>query len=706
MKPAMLPPLRQDLGLHPGPTADDGTPTWTLHDPAAHRFYELSWPAFELLSRWPLGSADAVLQAVERETTLRLGPEDLQALLQFLASHHLLLAHSVEHSARLAHAAAAGRSSHTMWLLKHYLFFRVPLLRPEPLLAWLARHTGWLYRPAFWWAVGGAALLGLFLASRRWDEFTHTFAAYGSWSGLLAIGVALSVAKVLHEFGHAVTAYRYGCRVPTMGVAFLVLWPVLYTDTNEAWKLTRRGQRLRIAAAGMLAELALAAVATLAWSFLPDGPLRSGVFLLATSSWLVTLGVNASPFMRFDGYFLLADALNTPNLHERSFALGRWWLRERLWGLGDPVPELLPPARQRLLVAFAFATWLYRLVLFFGIALLVYHLFFKALGLVMMAVELGWFIVLPVWRELRVWWARRAELHWNRSTRRSAALAGALLLVLLLPWRGGVQAPAVLSHGEQQALYAAETARQRGAAVAEGSRVAAGQLLMRLQSPELEQRLEAAALQEALLRWQVEQQPLDSRLQQEGQALHQRWQAAREEVAGLRRQREQLAVRAPFAGTVVTAHPMLADGTWFTRGEKLFQIVGDGDTLKVEAFVGESDYARLRREGPQRAGARFVADLPEFGSVRCTALQLESVNLRSLPQPYLASVYGGPINSVRDGAELRPLGATYRARLTQCEARPLARELPGRVRLEGAARSLAGEGWDWLLALWRREGGL
>src|SRR5688500_3708598 len=156
----------------------------------------------------------------------------------------------------------------------------------------------------------------------------------------------MSFAKVLHELGHAYTAHRHGCRVPAMGAAFLVLWPVLYTDTNEAWKVASRNARLQIGAAGMAAELALAACATLLWSFLPDGPLRSGVFLLSTSTWIITLAVNLSPFMRFDGYFLLSHLLNTPNLHERAFAFGRWHLREWLFGLGAPEPEAVGRGRR------------------------------------------------------------------------------------------------------------------------------------------------------------------------------------------------------------------------------------------------------------------------------------------------------------------------------------------------------------------------
>ena len=101
-----------------------------------------------------------------------------------------------------------------------------------------------------------------------------------------------------------------------------MLWPVAYTDTNEVWKLTRRDQRLKVAAAGIATELTIAVWAMLAWVWLPDG-LRAMAFLLATTTWVSTVLINASPFMRFDGYFLLSDFLQMPNLHARAFALAR-----------------------------------------------------------------------------------------------------------------------------------------------------------------------------------------------------------------------------------------------------------------------------------------------------------------------------------------------------------------------------------------------
>jgi len=698
--PPPLPPLRQELTLNAAPAAPDGSPTWTLHDPAANRFYELGWPAFEILSRWSLGSAEAVVAAVNAQTTLTIDGDDVAALAQFLLGHHLTLAASAADSARLAQSAARHKPSVPMWLLKNYLFLRVPLVRPMPFLRRVYPWIAFVYRPGFWWLTVGVALLGLYLASRQWDSFVHTFHAYTTWQGLLGLGIALSAAKVLHELGHAFTAYRHGCKVPTMGIALLVMWPVLFTDTNEAWKLPSRRARLQIGAAGVLAELTLAAYATLAWNFLPDGPLRAGVFMLATSTWLITLAINASPFTRFDGYYLLSDWLNVPNLHARTFALGRWWLRERLFGFGDAPPEALPPKHHRFLVVFALVTWLYRFVLFLSIALLVFHFFFRALGIVLMAVEIGWFLALPIARELAVWWRRRGEWRWNTQTRRSTVLAAALLAAVLVPWQSVVRAPAVLGQAQAQVVYAPRAAQLASLSVHEGATVAAGAVLATLRSPELDYQLASARQQAAQLQWQVQQQPFDEELRALGPALRKRLDTARQAVAGFEAEQAQLVLRAPFAGRVVDLNPTLQPHEWLKGGEALLGVVGDGGA-RGDAFVDEAALGRL--QPGQRVG--FRAALAELPTVHCRVSAIDRLNLAVLDEPYVASVYGGPIASVRhpDGS-VAPLESTFRVRFDACDSREALRhEVAGTAAIAGQSRSLAGRFARWLGALWRRD---
>jgi putative peptide zinc metalloprotease protein len=703
---SVLPQLRQELTLTPGVRTSDGAPTWMLHDPAANRFFQLGWPAFELLSRWPLDEPQAILDAVNRETTLDVSADDFSALLLTLRQQNLLVAANSDDTGRLCASAAAGRLSRAMWLLKHYLMIRLPLWRPMAFLRRCAPYVEVAYRSAFWWVIAACAVVGLGMVSRQWDDFTHTFHSYADPSSLLAIGITLAFAKVLHEFGHAFTAYRYGCRVPTMGIAFLVMIPVLYTDTTEAWKVPGRTERLFIGAAGMLTELALAACATLAWSLLPEGPLRAGAFLLATTTWIGTLAINASPFMRFDGYFLLSDWLNMPNLHDRAFAFGVWGMREWLFGFDDPQPEACTPGRRRFLIAFSFMTWLYRLVVFFSIALVVYHAFFKALGVVLFAVELGWFIVRPIVREIAASWRRRDVLRWQPRTIRSATLGTLLLAFLVLPWHAGASAPAVFGPRQAQGLYSPEAGYISDSVIPaqNGSSVRAGAVLAVLISPDLEHKLKQAQAQEKLLGWEVEQQAFDDKLREEGVALRKRWEAARETVSGLTAQLAQLTLRAPFDGIVQSAEEGLSAGTWAPRGERLFDVIGPSG-IKGDAFIGESDVGRIMTDQP----VRFVTSLPEMGTLQCRVVAVDHVNLTALDERAIASPYGGPVPAqLQPGTQqLLPLQATYRVRLGACAgSTTLARQITGTATIGASRQSFASRGARALLATVSREAGL
>ena len=218
-----------------------------------------------------------------------------------------------------------------------------------------------------------------------------------------------------------------------MGVAFLLLFPVLYTDVTDAWRLRKRRQRLLVDASGILAELTVAGLALFLWAFLPEGPTKSAAFFLATTSWVLSLAINLNPFMKFDGYYLASDISGVNNLQNRSFDLALWKMREILFGLGDPPPEHFPRRLARGLVIYAWATWIYRAILFIGIALLVYAWFFKLLGIILFLVEIAWFIVLPVKREVGIWWERRSEIMASRRGLITTGIAGLVLLGLAVP---------------------------------------------------------------------------------------------------------------------------------------------------------------------------------------------------------------------------------------------------------------------------------
>ncbi len=695
-----LPPLRQDLALYPGDAEPDGSPTWTLHDPAANRFYRLGWAAYEILSRWHLGSPEQVARAVSGQTTLQTDAEEVLDLAGMLQRSHLFEARSAGDSRRLLQVHAAGQQHWAKWLLEHYLFFRIPLWRPQRLLQALAPWVGWAYCRGFRLLLAVLLAAGLFLVSRQWDTFVHSFAAFDHWSGYLGLGLALTFSKVLHEFGHALTATRQGCKVPTMGVAFLVTWPVLYTDVNEAWKLPSRRQRLAIAGAGIATELALAVLATFAWSFLPEGMLKAAAFMLATSTWLITLAINASPFMRFDGYFLLCDWLGIDNLHARSFAFGRWWLRERLFALGAPAPEAVAPGRRRFLVAFAYTTWIYRLSLFLGIALLVYHFFFKALGIFLLLVELGWFIARPVAQEVQAWWQLRKDLMKHFRTLVTLALFLGLAALFVLPLQTTVQAPAMLTLAQRQAIHA-PVAGVLLALPTPGQGVRQGEALFRLRSPDIDFQLAHARLGEQPLRLQQERQSLDETLRREGGVISRRHAEAAGSIQAWSRERDRLDIDAPLAGVVLEVNDELNVGGWVATDEWL-AFVGRPQGVRVEAYVDEADLERLRLDAP----ARFLPEAPEWPVFHCRVAAIDRNNVDVLEHPALAVPHGGTLAVKGSRDALVPAGSLFRVRLDRCDpAAAPPRELRGTLRIDAQRASLASRWWRAAMAVWLREAG-
>lgn len=658
---ARLPVLRRSLRLHPGPRSRDGSPSWTLEDPARGRFYRIGWPEAEMLSHWRKGSAEAVASAVSQSTTLAMQSQEVEQFAQFLRAQQLVDVAGETAMDELRKRSEAGATGWAGWLMKNYLSIRIPLLRPDAFLTRTLPRVRQVFGQGFVIATLLAALLGLYLAARQWDSFTHTFLHFFSLEGALLAACTLSLSKVLHEFGHAYACKHFGCRVPTMGVAFLVLWPVLYTDASGAWRLTRRHQRLAIGAAGMGVELCLAAWATLAWSFLPDGPLRSAAFMLASTTWILTLAVNLNPLMRFDGYFLFADLLDVPNLQERAFALARWRLREALFGLGDPRPEYFEPWLHRVLLGYAFATWVYRFFLFMGIALLVYHFAFKLLGVLLFLVEIVHFILRPIWQELRHWHQRRKDYRMNRNTLMSAGLLAVGLTLAVLPWNSRIDAPALLRAERQAILVAPADAQLQAIEARPGEPVQAGQPLFRLSSPQLAHDLARLEQEIALLRQQGSLQVRASEgaarqavAQDELRIALQRRQALHDQLA-------QLQVRAPFAGRLADLAEPLAAGEWLPAGEWLGTLV-DERKLRVEAFVTEADRERLQAG----AEAWFVPEDAGRARLRLRVDDISQTASRRLTSaPELASVYQGAIAAKLDQQQVpEPEQALYRVLLS------------------------------------------
>ncbi|MCI0911774.1 biotin/lipoyl-binding protein [Pseudomonas putida] len=696
----MLPALRADLQLSPAAPAFDGAPQWTLADPLRGRYFKLGAAAVRLLRHWPLGEPQRVLAAANAEPGLPLEAQEVEDLLAFLGHHDLLSANDPKQ--RQSYAVKAAASQQGLWqkALHQYLFFRIPLWRPDAFLnrTWplLERHGGWLLR----FGLPALLVLGLFLVIRDWSRFIATFPHLFSLGGMLAFGLALALAKLCHEFGHAYMAKRAGCRVQSMGLAFMVLLPMFYTDVSDAWRVSDRRSRLLIDAGGVFAELVLAVLALLAWSLLPDGPLRTAAFMLASATWITTLLVNLNPFMRFDGYFLVSDLLGVENLQQRAFALCRWRLREALFGYGETMPEPWPPRMRKRLLIWGYGAWIWRALLFFGIALAVYHLFFKVLGIFLMLVELVWFIGLPVFKELQQWWLRRDQAQ----PRKTLALGLGLMLLLALlavPWRGAVEVPAMLEASRVSALHAPVAARVKQLQVHDGQTVAQGQLLLELESPDLDSRLKIVRREIDILQLLLRRQSGRSATASDAGVLEQQLAEAVAEYRGLAAQRERLHLRAPAAGVWRDMPRDLQAGQWVNTGQPLGRVVEPG--VRLRGYLGEADLWRVA------AGSegRFIADDPARAALPVRVEQVDATGVAALELQALASDRHGPVAVRRDGQQrAQPLQAQYGVRLSpRVEVADVAQPLRGVVVLEGARESLLGAAWRRLAALGVRESG-
>lgn len=702
LKQKPWPRLREDLTLYPGPADKNGAPTWTLHDPARNQYFAIDWVAFEIISRLDLGNADEVCEAIGDQTTLLVSLDDVEATLKFLSDNELIYQYGYQDTSQLL---SKNRSRNKNWfdsLLHGYLFFRIPILKPDNMLDRLLPKVQFLFAKRFYQLTLVLFLVGLWGVFRQWDLFSTTLVDTFSIEGILGYAGAVLIVKFLHEMGHAITAKKCGCRVPTMGLAFLVMWPVAYTDVTESWKLDAHKKRLMIASAGIVTELVIAAWSIFMWSVLPEGALKSLFFFLGTTSIAGTLAINASPFMRFDGYFLLCDTVGMPNLHSRSGAYARWWLRERLFGLNDPVPEELNEEQRKFFIVFAFATWIYRLVVFFGIAVLVYHYFFKALGIALFLVEIWFFIFKPIFHEMQYWRKRWSDIGPVIRHKPAYYIAAGTILILLIPFDITVNTQGVLRPEKSLNVLATRAAQVIQLPPAIGSQVMEGEQLIGLSVPELEKKIRQTQTRIEVLNRQFGSSGFDIKTINQQPIYKEQLISAKNELDGLQKEYEKLNRKAPFSGVIADSDPDLFLGEWVPKSFSLVTLISEKDWI-VDCYVEEDDLRRLDTGN----WGRFIPDAPGVKGVGLSIISIDKDATRVLAEGSLSSVAGGEILVRPQNNKLIPERAIYRVRL-KVDGYPSKIStgyIRGRVVIFAWPKSILGDAIRGGLAVFIREAG-
>ena len=651
-----LPPLREELRLYEAAPKVDGSPSWTIQDPVKNAFVSIGWMEFELLLRWHLAESNAIIKRTNEETPLAVTAQEFEEFRKFLSARQLLAEHSFDHTNQLMEFYQKSRNSRTELILKNYLFFRIPLWHPQRWLAATLPWVNWIFERWVVYALILTGMAALYLTVQQLDVFAASFVDTLSPQGIAGYLAALFVTKSLHELAHAYTATRFGVRVAHMGVAFLVLWPVLYTDTGESWRIKNNIHRLSIASAGVVVELALAIMALFAWNWVQPGAFRDGLFFLSTTAWVLSLAINASPFMRFDGYFILSDFLDMPNLHERSAAMARMWIRNFLLGWNEPSPEDASPTRRRFLIAFSCATWLYRFTLFIAIAIAVYLFFFKVLGIFLFAVEIWWFILRPMMKEVGVWHERRVEI--KRRNRVIALLIFGFLMTLgIYPWDRHINASAWSHSARAMVLYSPLPARIDNMPVRMGA-TEKGAPLFLLGNPDSDMRAAQAVVTQKAL----EKQLIGLMGVPDGEArrasLQRLWKVSRAQQNAEVNQTKRLRILSAMKGLVADIDPKLSPGVWVNPNQPL-AVVFDPDHWMADAYVSQEERSRIALDNKVLFYGRINPLSPTTGRI----VEIDTNRTVSLPNALMSSKYGGDIAVEADESGLTPKETLYRVRI-------------------------------------------
>lgn len=653
--------LRRGVTLRFNGFNRDGVPEWLLYDEGQNKFFVIGWPEYEMLSRRDLGDPKAIIEAVNKETTLHVDMEDFENLEAFLNKNLLieLRWRSLYQSAKEQKIIKGENIAY--WFIRYYLFFRIPLFRPDKFLNRTKYIGNFIFNRYVTYFMLFLGLIAIYQINEEWQAFSHTFSTLFSWQYLFYYFIAFTIAKIFHELGHAYMCKQYGVPVPTMGVAFLVFWPVLYTDTTESWSLPSH-QRMRIALAGMWIETYVTIIAVLLWANIHNVTIQTICYVMVAINWVATLLINVSPFMRFDGYYILSDLLKVPNLQSRSFALARWQIRNWLFGWEELLPEHFSKRMHWILVCYAFATWIYRLFIYFAIALLVYHFFFKVLGIILFIIEMFVFFLNPIAREIRAWYDQRNRFTWNYRTIITVLVSIVGIFFLFVPFRETIKLPATLSYAHEF-LYAKQDGTIQSQLPARGTSVKAQQVIVELKSPELEYNLTKAKLEYAQILAQVRRASLNTNYFDQLSSLKAELSQKNEEYNKLLKLQEELIIKAPFDGIITDFASMFGPGSVVMKNSWILDVTNP-KSLIVEAYAAQPDFEVLK------IGARgtfYPNNLSEV-AIPVILSAIEPINTPELTWRYSQQTKENikqPIQAATPSYQVSELGGQIPANLTE-----------------------------------------
>lgn len=699
--PITLVKLRPDLDMYPGTTSLEGYPTYVIHDRFRHQFTNIGHTEYEILKRWHLGSVEAIVENIYETTTLYVNEEDVTFLNDYLLRKELAVVETEEQRETITSAADKPKKFTPLSIFKMFML-NISLFRPDTFLT----NTYWMikfvFTKPFWWFMFVLFLAGGFLVIRDLESFTLAARAIFTFQGATFIIISLVISKAFHELGHAYTCKHLGLAVPKFGLRLMIILPFFYTDTNESWKLNSRRKRFLIGAGGVLSECTLAIVSMFLWGILDDGFLRSICFYLFVTSWLSSLAINMTPFLKWDGYYMFSDLIGIQNLQMRGFKLGKWQLREWLFKWEDEIPLKLTPTMHKVVVGYAYGAWIKRFFIFLAIGILIYQKLFKVLGIFMLTMQVYMFIVKPVSNELIAWYQNKDKMNWNTHSITTLLVFCGILAVLFIPWQTTIRIPAAIAPRVEAVLYTPDNAQVAQVAVTKNQIVRKGDLIVQLKNTNLEYDIRLAKsdvdiLENSLNRF-GDQSLLESRA-----VLQEELQAAVERTSGLIDTFKRLKIVSPFDGEVTAIQETLLPGTWVGKDTAIASIT-DKSSLEIYGYIPEKDLTRIDPSVP----AIFYPENPKIDPIQATVIEVDQSETRQLKHGMLSYIEGGSmLTTSNSGRGYIPKKSYYRVRLAMLpeDIDSVGISLRGSVHLGGEKHSIAADIYRRAVSILIRESG-
>lgn len=549
-----------------------------LRDKFGSEWFRITPEAYRFLCRlsFDCSIGEAWEAALQEEPEGALTQEEVVQLIGQLNLSNLLQYDRASGAASLFSRLTKRKSSELKTLLMGFLSIKLPLWDPDRALERALPLIRAVFSPAglvaylLLLALGAKALMDN--ADRLFEQTAGVLAP--SNLGLLYVGFLVS--KMLHELGHAAICKRFGGEVHKLGLMFLIFAPMPYVDATAAWGFRSRTDRLLVGLAGVMVELGLAALAAIFWAQSAPGTLNSLAYNIIFVASVSTLIFNLNPLLRFDGYHMLVDVLDVPNLFQRSRDQLRYLAERHLLRLPEAEPAARTPTESWLLPIYGVASMVYWVLLMSTIIFFVAGEYLD-LGVALAVLLFVTTVVVPLVKFTKYLMSNpRLGHHRGRVTATVVGMSCVVLAVLaVIPMPDRVRVTGVVEAANSRQLHSESEGLLAELLAVPGRQVEAGQPLIRLQNDELLHKIRSIEME----RSQLVAQEIRAITHAKADVMSIRGQreAIEQNLAELRRRQEALVVRAPISGLWSGTDLDIQRGQWIGRGASLGTLIDKGD---------------------------------------------------------------------------------------------------------------------------------